>query len=126
MIPPGFEYGYAVNEHELWCILRDGEGHMLCGKPVGFVPAAQPAQPKHVHRACLEAMYGPDGSKKGPSRAVVYATCPMCQGDAPVYDGRVQGHNAWVLSAIGQPVVSDQACLGVNLPPVVVPKRGRR
>lgn len=123
----GYEFGYSEHAQKVWCIRKEDAPTTLCGRGVGFFPVdGIPEKPEPLCRDCLQAMWGADGSKQGPSRAVVYATCPMCQGDAPVYDGRIQGHNAWVLSAIGQPVVSDQACLGVNMAPVVVPKRGRR
>jgi hypothetical protein len=115
----GFEYGYAQGQQTMWCIHKDGTSErMLCGRWVGFIPVVQPERPLHVHRDCLEAMYG---THKRVRSAVGYAVCPVCDGDAPVFERRIQAHGAWKIGADGEPYQSEQPCLGVNLKP-----RGRR
>jgi hypothetical protein len=118
----GFQYGYPDREQTIWCIHRDDDtsGRMLCGRKVGFIPVEQPVQPTTVHRACIEAMYGP---RKLPPRKdrIVYGTCPVCGGDAVVEEGRIAGHGEVRVDGDGQPYVSGVACLGVNMAP-----RGQR
>jgi hypothetical protein len=109
----GYEYGFAQGEDTVWCIRREAGGsRMLCGRKVGFVPVVQPEHPTHVHRACLEAMYGSVKQREATNR---YGTCPACGGDAPVVDGRIQPHGAWRVN--GEAYESDEACLGVNMRP---------
>ena len=120
----GFSYCYPGDEQRVWCITRDGARRTLCGQRVGFTPVVQPEHPTEVHRDCLEAMYW--RAKPQPAAArMEYAQCPACQGDAPVFEGRIQAHGAWVRSAIGQRYQSEQACLGVNMR-AVTRKRGGR
>jgi hypothetical protein len=112
-----FEYGYAKGEDTMWCIRRSGvQARMLCGRDVGFVPVVQPEHPRLVHRECLEVMYGSVQDRSGrPGFQVTYVTCPACEGEAPVFEGRIQSHGIWRVGAEGEPYQSEIPCMGVNL-----------
>lgn len=121
----GYEYGFPTGEGTIWCIRRADAHRMLCGRRVGFVPAAQPEAPRLVHADCLRVMFG-QGAPKQRRPQQPSGRCPVCRGEVPLAAGRMGSHGQWRTSAAGYRFQSDEPCLGVNLRPVVVAKRGGR
>jgi hypothetical protein len=113
---PGFAHCYSKLATTLWCICREGDGRTLCGREVGFAPVdGVPAHPTPACQVCRAAMYGTQP-------VIGSGTCPACEGDVELLDGRVQPHGVVRVNGAGGQYESAEPCLGVNM----APKRGRR
>jgi hypothetical protein len=116
-LPSEFEYAWPAGEDQVWCIHKIGVvGRVLCGRRLGVVPRIQPSAPSRVHRECLDVMYRLPGRGVGSVQAE-YGTCPWCEGDVPLVEGRLKPHGEWRVGRLG-PVVSSVPCAGGGQWPV--------
>lgn len=112
------EFGFAAGEDTVMCAKRaDVATRMLCGQRVGSVSFLQEDVPSNLCTACRDALAGAATHLRAdrPSNRLEYATCPVCCGEAEVFEGRLQAHGAFRVGPDGVGYASAQPCLGVNL-----------
>lgn len=111
-LPDGFEFAFPGAERHQYCIRRMGANRMLCARLLhparlrGWIPAAQPADPPHVHADCLavlESMFG---------------VCPVCERWQPATDGVLHAHGGWAVGQDG-PHETGEPCAGAGMTPEV-------
>ncbi len=108
-------YCWAAGVSDEVCIARPTNStKALCGRWIDFLPTVPPVHPHRVHDVC-ERLWVDGGHVPAPVLDQ-YGTCPACGGDAPLKDGLVGAHPAWVVGVFGQRP-GDEGCGGEGLEP---------
>ena len=108
-------FGFATKHPDEPCAISvDRPTRTLCGRQVESLPGVQAfgrgdGIPRNLHPVCAQWM-GALGAQVQ-FDDVVYAVCPLCQGDVPLVDGLVSAHGEWVVTRHGLRM-STQPCLG--------------